>query len=346
MVLAMSMASIGERIGRSRRHSTSGLQVGISCIKSPLNSHSLATIPHPSSSVSHSSSAPTPQHSCSQQPRAFLSLSLHKMVSARFFAVLAAAAAAVSAAPIADLELPTNITEAVDRDLRNGEMVVFGAEGRSHIITEDTWALLLKTMDVLPEPPAVDEEWLKAAEGLAEIPVNVTEGALDKRDCNSNYQTVVDRTERFVDWDVQMSPVVIGAGSKGIDITISKSYAIANTVQVSAGIDLTFVKDRLKSSLGINYSRTWTTTQGYLIRGTVDAGYTGVVITRPWTNRRYGRTFQGCVGSLRQTGTFMADSREEGSYEGVSWVGGAITACLKKQTSLPLTRCNGSGAFR
>ncbi|WQF82902.1 hypothetical protein CDEST_07916 [Colletotrichum destructivum] len=268
------------------------------------------------------------------------------MVSARFVAVLAAAATAVSAAPIVDLELPTNITEAADRDLRNGEMVVFGAEGRSHIITEDTWSLLLKTMDILPEPPAVDEEWLKAAESLTEIPVNVTEGALDKRDCNSNYQTVVDRTERFVDWDVQMSPVVIGVGSKGIDITISKSYAVGNTVQVSAGIDLTLIKDRLKSSLGINYSRTWTTTQGYLIRGTVDNGYTGVVITRPWTNRRYGRTFQGCVGSLRQTGTFMADSHEEGSYEGVSWVGGAITACIKKQSSIPLTRCNGSGAFR
>ncbi|GKT42605.1 uncharacterized protein ColSpa_02786 [Colletotrichum spaethianum] len=268
------------------------------------------------------------------------------MVSTRFFALLTAAAAAVSAAPIADLELPTNITEAADRDLRNGEMVVFGAEGRSHIITEDTWHLLLKTMDVLPEPPTIDEEWLKAAENFTEIPVNITEGGLDKRDCNSNYQTVVDRTERFVDWDVQMSPVVIGAGSKGIDITISKSYSIANTVQVSAGIDLTLIKDRLKSSLGINYSRTWTTTQGYLIRGTVDDGYTGVVITRPWTNRRYGRTFQGCVGSLRQTGTFMADSREEGSYEGVSWVGGAITACIKRQRSIPLTRCNGSGAFR
>ncbi|GKT62608.1 hypothetical protein ColTof4_01770 [Colletotrichum tofieldiae] len=268
------------------------------------------------------------------------------MVSARLFALLAAAAAAVSAAPIADLELPTNVTESVDRDLRNGEMVIFGAEGRSHIITEDTWSLLLKTLDVLPEPPAVDEEWLKAGEGLTEIPVNITEGGLDKRDCNSNYQTVVDRTQRFVDWDVQMSPVVIGAGSKGIDITISKSYSIANTVSVSGGIDLGLVKDRLKASLGVDFSRTWTTTQGYLIRGTVDDGYTGVVITRPWTNRRYGRTFQGCVGSLRQTGTFMADSREEGSYEGVSWVGGAITACIKKQRSIPLTRCNGSGAFR
>ncbi|KZL84563.1 hypothetical protein CI238_05238 [Colletotrichum incanum] len=270
------------------------------------------------------------------------------MVSAPLFALLAATAAVVSAVPIADLELPTNVTDSVDRNLRNGEMVLFGAEGRTQIITSDTWHLLLKSMDILPEPPAVDEEWLRAGDHLTEIPVNTTKGGinLDKRDCDSNFQIVVDRTERFVDWDVQMSPVVIGAGSKGIDITISRYFSVSNGVQVSAGIDLGLITNRLKSSLGINYSKTWTTQQGYLIRGTVDNGYTGVVISRPWTNRRYGRTFQGCVGNLRQTGTFMADSHEEGSYEGVSWVGGAITACIKRQSYIPLTRCNGGGQFR
>ncbi|KAF9878351.1 hypothetical protein CkaCkLH20_04389 [Colletotrichum karsti] len=267
------------------------------------------------------------------------------MVSVRIIALLSAAAAAVSAAPLVDRDVATNVTDTVDRDLRNGELIVFG-EGRSQIITQDTWDLLLKTMKIESEAPELDTEWLKAGEALTELPVNTTEIGLGKRDCNSNYQTVVDRTQRFVDWDVQMSPVVIGAGKNGIDITISKSYAIANSVQVSAGIDLGLIKDRLKSSFGINYSRTWTTTQGYLIRGTVDNGETGVVITRPWTNRKYGRTFQGCVGSLRQTGTFIADSHEEGAYEGVTWVAGAITACIKKQRSIPLSRCNGSGNFR
>lgn len=199
-------------------------------------------------------------------------------------------------------------------------------------------------MNILPEPPAIDYEWIKAGDAFSMA--NNTDAALDKRDCDSNYQTVVDRKERFVDWDVQMSPVVIGAGSKGIDITISKSWSISNSVSVSAGIDLTLIKDRLKSSLGVNYSQSWTTQQGFLIRGTIDNGETGVVITRPWTNRVYGRTFQGCVGSLRQTGTFMADSHEEGTYENVNWVGGAITACIKNQRSIPLSRCNGSGNFR
>ncbi|TDZ54346.1 hypothetical protein CTRI78_v006397 [Colletotrichum trifolii] len=267
------------------------------------------------------------------------------MVSLRL--ALLSAAVAVSAAPIVDVEHLTNSTDpdSVDRHLRNGELFVYG-ENRAQIVTEDTYKLLLATLKIEPEAPEIDHDFLKSGDEFSEVYVNHTENALlGKRDCNSNYQIVVDRTQRFVDWDVQMSPVVIGAGSKGIDVTISRSYSIANAVSVSAGLDLKLIKERLGASLGISYTRTWTTLQGYLIRGTIDQGYTGVVITQPWTNRRYGRTFQGCVGSLKQTGTFMADSREKGSYEGVDWVAGAITACIKKQSHIPLTRCSGSGAF-
>ncbi|KAI8315554.1 hypothetical protein K4K59_001162 [Colletotrichum sp. SAR11_240] len=271
------------------------------------------------------------------------------MVSTRMIALLSAFAAAVSAAPapiVAEQDPALNITETLDRNLRNGEMVVFGKGGKTAIITQDTWNLLLKVEGVEAETPEIDHDYLKAGEGLAEIPVNHTDLALGKRDCNANYQFVVDKQMRFVDWDVQMSPVVIGAGSKGIDITISKSYAISNGVTAGGSFDMSKLIEKLGLTFKVDYSRTWTTTQGYLIRGTVDPGYTGVVITRPWTNRKYGRTFQGCVGALKQTGTFMADSHEDGSYEGVTWVGGAITACIKQQSSIPLSRCNGSGNFR
>lgn len=56
------------------------------------------------------------------------------MVSIRFIAVLSAFAAAVSAAPAPafdDSDAALNITETADRDLRNGEMIVFGNGGRS-----------------------------------------------------------------------------------------------------------------------------------------------------------------------------------------------------------------------
>ncbi|KLP09089.1 uncharacterized protein Y057_3365 [Fusarium fujikuroi] len=141
--------------------------------------------------------------------------------------------------------------------------------------------------------------------------------------------------------------ILYGEGrSNGIDVSVASSFSISNGVSVSAGLDLKAVKDRLGASFGINYSRTWTTQATVTVRGTVHAGETGVVITRPWTNRRYGRQFRGCVGSMQQTGTWMADAHEEGSYEGVKWVAGAITMCIKRQSGIPLSRCNGGGNFR
>ncbi|KAL0941363.1 uncharacterized protein CTRU02_204126 [Colletotrichum truncatum] len=269
------------------------------------------------------------------------------MDALRFTITALFAASIVISAPLTK-QLEGNFTEAADRHMRRGELLVVG-DGRvvfaASIITADTWDLLLKTMNILPEAPEIDYDWLRAGDEFAEIPSNHSELGPSKRDCDSNHPIIIDRTLRFVDWDVQMSPVVIGTGSRGMDITISKSYSIANQVTVSAGLDVTPIKDRLKLGFGIDFSRTWTTMQGYLIRGTVDAGQTGVVITMPWTNRRYGRTFQGCVGNLRQTGTFMADSHEDGSYEGVTWVSGAITTCVKNQTSIPLSRCHGVGDF-
>lgn len=56
------------------------------------------------------------------------------MVSVRLITLLSAFAAAVSAAPapiIDERDAALNITETVDRDLRNGEMIVFGTDGRS-----------------------------------------------------------------------------------------------------------------------------------------------------------------------------------------------------------------------
>ncbi|GKT45877.1 uncharacterized protein ColSpa_06058 [Colletotrichum spaethianum] len=86
--------------------------------------------------------------------------------------------------------------------------------------------------------------------------------------------------------------------------------------------------------------------QGCLIRGIIEEGMTGIVVSTPWTNRRYGHAFQGCVESMKQTGTWIANTYEEGSYESVDWVAGAITVCAKKQESIPLSRCNGYGDFK
>lgn len=160
-------------------------------------------------------------------------------------------------------------------------------------------------------------------------------------DCHTT-AVVTDRTQTFIDWDVQMSPVVIGTGN-GIDVFVSSGYSVSNSVSVSAGLDWTLVKDKVGVTAGIDYTRTWTTQTVINIKGTVPNGYSGVMITRPIKTRKYGRVLSGCLGSQTQTGTFMADAYKEGSYAGVKWVSGAITMCTKKQ--FPLSRCNGGGNF-
>ncbi|GJC85530.1 hypothetical protein ColLi_08368 [Colletotrichum liriopes] len=266
------------------------------------------------------------------------------MVSASLISLLLATA--VNAVPFLT-ERDFNLTRRnPNRKLANGEMLLFG-QNHSEVIQAETWNKIVESKGYLSHPPLWNQSWIDDAKHMAPVPYNETihGHGPEKRDCAHTFSIVTDKKERFVNWDVQMSPVVIGYG-KGIDVTVSKSYSVANAVTVSAGLDLKIIKDRLGGSLGVSLSRTWTTQQGYLIRGTIEEGETGVVVSTPWTTRYYGRAFQGCVGSMKQTGTWIADTYEEGSYEGVDWVAGAITVCAKKQKSIPLTRCNGSGDFK
>ncbi|KAM0327192.1 hypothetical protein ACHAQA_006325 [Verticillium albo-atrum] len=261
------------------------------------------------------------------------------MITTRFAGLFLASL--VAAAPFMS-ERDLNATVwTPDHELQPDEVIIYG-NGRMEVIHENTWLALLESEGISTETPEIDHAFLEARD----LDTSEPEGhVLQSRQCASTTSFVTDRTQRFIDWDVQMSPVVLGVGN-GLTVAVASSYSVSNSVAVSAGLDIKFIKDRLGGSLGINYSRTWTTQASITLSGVVRDGEAGVWITKPWTNRRYGRTFQGCVGSMRQTGTFMADSHEEGSYEGVKWISGGISMCLKKQRSLPLTRCSGSGAFR
>ncbi|KAF6822944.1 hypothetical protein CPLU01_11697 [Colletotrichum plurivorum] len=261
------------------------------------------------------------------------------MVSAALLSVLMATAA--SAAPYITERNLNSTKWTPSHKLASDEVILFG-NGRMEVVHESTWKALLAQQNISPETPKLDLSWLDDVANLAETVPELHE----RQSCGNTFSVVTDKEERFVDWDVQMAPVVIGQGSKGIDVSVASSYSVSNSVSASAGVDVNAIKERLGVSLGIDYSRTWTTQATVTVRGTIDDGWTGTVITKPWKNRRYGRTFQGCPGSLKQTGTWIADSHEEGSYEGVKWVAGAITVCAKKQSSIPLSRCNGDGNFK
>ncbi|WYZ45779.1 hypothetical protein EsH8_IX_000004 [Colletotrichum jinshuiense] len=208
------------------------------------------------------------------------------------------------------------------------------------ILNATTMPEFLMAQGIALEKPEIDHDWLNFT------PPAEVDNQLLSRSCAFTTSVVVDKIQRFMDWDVQMSPVVRGAG-QGVTVSISTGWSISNSVQVSAGLDLKFIKDYLGGSAGINYSKTWTTTFADTYSTLIKNRLAGTWTTQPWTTRKYGRTFRGCLGSMTQTGTFMADSHEEGSYGNSKWVSGFITPCIKVAPPYGehMTRCHGSGNF-
>lgn len=190
------------------------------------------------------------------------------------------------------------------------------------------------------EQEAAAAEWLN----FTRTPDILEHMALAKRQSDCwNQASVVEKTETFTDWDVQMSPVVCAVGPA--TITITDGYSVSNSVSVSAGLDLKIIKEKLSSTLGIDFSKTWTSTAAIAVAMTVPDAHCGVMIWKPTTTRRYGSVMEGCVGALKKTGTFVADDRGTGSYNGIDWIAGARSLCAKPGNNPPLSRCQGSGNF-
>ncbi|RGP81280.1 hypothetical protein FLONG3_424 [Fusarium longipes] len=276
--------------------------------------------------------------------------------SAFVSAFLASVAVAI---PVEENPFPGATKWTANHQVQPGDVIV-PFKDSAYVVKEEEYLAKLKAKGIKIGAPKLDESWKPydpAVHRRWTPPTgpwwvnntkpwgNSTDHKEEKRDgCDSTYYITTDKTETFVDWDVQMSPVVCAVGD--MDISVSSGYNVANAVGGSAGADLGFVKDKLGANLGIDYSKTWTTLTSVVTKGTIKDGNCGVMITKPLTTRRSGRQFQGCVGSAKEVGTWYADSHEEGSYNGISWVEGAISVCAKPGTNPPLSLCNGQGNFR
>ncbi|RSL68428.1 hypothetical protein CEP54_002797 [Fusarium duplospermum] len=254
------------------------------------------------------------------------------MLSSSFLGLVLATT--VSAAPFHGLNSTKWTPEHV---LQPDEVILYG-EGRMEVVHESVYHNLIASDGISEAIPEVPEAF-PAPSHPFEAPKS---NSLEKRQCDLTTAVITDRSETFVDWDVQMSPVIIGTGD-GITVSVTSGYSVSNSVSVSGGADWTVVKDKLGLSFGVDYSRTWTSSASINIAAKVADGYSGVMITKPIKTRKYGRVLKGCIGSQTESGTFSADSFEEKEYAGIKWVSGAITLCSKKE--FPLSRCTGSGNF-
>ncbi|KAF4978922.1 hypothetical protein FZEAL_4808 [Fusarium zealandicum] len=249
--------------------------------------------------------------------------------------------ATASAAPFKGLN---SIKWTPEHVLKHDEVILYG-EGRMEVVHESVYHELCKSKGLLMEVPESPKLYPDPTNNT-KPPVSKNSNPLDTRDCAHTTSVVTDATTSFVDWDIQMSPVIVGTG-EGITVTVISGFSVSNGVTAGGRADLGLVKERLGISVGVDYTRTWTSSVSINIGAKVENGYSGVMITRPFKTRRTGRVMQGCIGSQTEMGTFQADSYTEKEYAGVKWVSvtstGGITLCAKKE--FPLTRCNGGGTF-
>jgi len=100
------------------------------------------------------------------------------------------------------------------------------------VIHESIYNALIKSRGISFEPPKLDMDYLNST-----VPLARYASTHDRRDCLSTNAVITDKTETFIDWDVQMSQVVIGTGS-GIDVSVAAGYSVSNSISVGAGGDL------------------------------------------------------------------------------------------------------------
>ncbi|KAF9776233.1 hypothetical protein IL306_005617 [Fusarium sp. DS 682] len=114
-----------------------------------------------------------------------------------------------------------------DHILKQDEVILYG-EGRMEVVHVSIWEKLLESEGVDPNTPEIDHDFLNF-DAKAVGPRDLEE----RQSCAATSSYVTDTRQRFVDWDVQMSPVVIGAGRDGIAVSVATGFSVSNSVSVS-----------------------------------------------------------------------------------------------------------------
>lgn len=223
--------------------------------------------------------------------------------------------------------------------LRADDVVLYG-NGRYQIMKRSDFDELEKyrTNGIVPPKPSYLDDTMYHGPGNDSTDPTAA-APIGKRD-NSVTLIIPGAPNRFLGWDVQMSEVVRGAPTT---VTVSSGYSISNTISVGVSSTFTLVKDFLQTSVSIDYSQSWTSTQTQSFSAPVPEGKYGAFVSNPWTNRQSGNVFQGVIGSDGSLSYYQADSFESKQFGSMNWVDGVISLCTGD--AFPLPRCLGEGTL-
>ncbi|TDZ25960.1 hypothetical protein Cob_v000028 [Colletotrichum orbiculare MAFF 240422] len=238
-------------------------------------------------------------------------------------ALAALAAAAPAPQPTTNVG---SLSSSASQHLAPDDVIIYGVNGEHKIIKEAEFQNL-------------------TAAGIltygGDDPLESRAAPIARRACNgreSSEFTVTSKAD-FLDWDVQISPVV-GAQQAAVTISVSKGYTLTNTITVSAGISGAY--SGIGLSVGVDVSKAWATTDTTTFLYQIPVGQYGVIVSQPWTHRVYGDVYTACdETNWTKAGTFMASSHTSQSYGSFDWVTGVFRLCANEAYPVPF--CNGNG---
>ncbi|EOA85683.1 hypothetical protein ACJQWK_10481 [Exserohilum turcicum] len=149
------------------------------------------------------------------------------------------------------------------------------------------------------------------------------------------------RTDKFLDYDVQMSQIVKGIAGTGTRITIASGYSITNSLSINGGAEFNFVEDFFSASVDLTMTWETTSTQSQSLFADVPPGKFGCWVSNPLNTRTYLNIWKGQIGSPGSLQEVYVNKFTSRQYENLAWVDGLLQLCIGDQSPLP--RCLGTG---
>ncbi|ENH64041.1 hypothetical protein FOC1_g10000825 [Fusarium oxysporum f. sp. cubense race 1] len=149
--------------------------------------------------------------------------------------------------------------------------------------------------------------------------------------------------EQFLNWDVPMSPVISSLDGSKATVSVTSGFTIANSLKVGASFSIPLIEDILTTSLSIDYTETWTSSQQQSLSFQVPENHHGLIVSQPYVRRVQGNVLDGCGDEIEKT-EFTSDSYESQTYGNLEWVKGIIRLCSSETYPVPF--CNGEGEHK
>jgi hypothetical protein len=165
--------------------------------------------------------------------------------------------------------------------------------------------------------------------------------AVSKRACKESTELQVLSDDKFLNWDVPMSPVLHAAGGGATTVSVSSGYTLTNSVSVGSSAGASLFEGLLSLSLSVSYDESWSTSQEQSLSFSVPDGQFGIVVSQPMVRRVLGNIMSGCTDSPVKT-SFTSDTYSSQTFGNLEWVQGVIRLC--NSTTYPIPFCNGEGS--